>query len=326
MREEITINIIIDKDLKIPLYIQVKKKIADLISDGEIRVGSRLPTERELAKKLNVSRNTISNAYKELELDGILKSYQGRGTFVVEEVIPWKDKEVNNKILKFVDMALEEAMSVNMDMDDLVKMVKDRIDHKKSAMMKMEACYVECNIEQSKMFSKQLSKNTNMNVYPLTLNDLREMNDNTLEVLEKAKVIISTFNHINEVQELTKIMNKEVFGVAIIPDIETIVKIARYPEKTRFLFICISEKFMYKIKGALEMAGLDNLNIQYTNETDAHVIKEMISDKDVVIVSPGRYKEVEDLNHEHIDMIKFLYSLDDGSLKNLKAKMVDIQN
>ncbi len=284
-----------------------------------------MPTERELAKKLRISRNTISNAYKELESDGILKSYQGRGTFVVDEVIPWKNKDINNKILKFVDMALEEAMSVNMDMEELLDIVKKRIEQKKHAIMRMEACYVECNIEQSKMFSKQLSKNTNMNVYPLTINDLKEMDETTIAKLDKAKVIISTFNHIGEVKELTKGMMKEVFGVAIIPDIETIVKIARYPEKTKFLFVCISEKFMYKIKGALEMAGLDNLDIEYTNEIDENKLRDMLEGKDVVIVSPGRHKEIEELINKKVEIIKFLYSLDDGSLKNLKAKMVDIQ-
>ncbi|WP_338115263.1 GntR family transcriptional regulator [Oceanirhabdus seepicola] len=304
---------------------QVKRQIADLISSGDIKVGSRMPTERELAKKLRISRNTISNAYKELESDGILKSYQGRGTFVVEEVIPWKNKEINNKILKFVDMALEEALSVNMDVEELLDIVKKRIEETKHAMMRMEACYVECNIEQSKMFSKQLSKHTNMNVEPLTINDLKEMNENTITKIENAKVIISTFNHVGEVQELTKGMDKEVFGVAIIPDIETIVKIARYPDKTKFAFVCISEKFMYKIKGALEMAGLDNLDIEYTNETDKKQLQDMIEGKDVVIVSPGKYKVIEEINNKKIEIIKFLYSLDDGSLKNLKAKMVDIQ-
>lgn len=297
----------------------------ELIRNGEIRVGSKMPTERSLAKQLNVSRNTVSSAYKELEVDGILKSYQGKGTFVIEEVISWKNNDVNNKINKFIDMAFEEALSIGMNVDAFLGIVSDRVNKKQQAMMKMRAVYVECNIEQAKMFSKQLSKTTNMNVTPITVQELRNMDKNTVESLEKAKVIISTFNHVNEVSELTAHLNKEVFGVAIIPDIETIVKIARYPDGTKFLFVCISEEFMYKIKGALERAGLDNLDIVYMNSKNDEEIGQCIKNRDVIIVSPGRYNDVNNMNVGNKEIIKFLYSLEDGSVKNLKSKMVELE-
>lgn len=317
-------NIAVNKESRVPLYLQVKKQIMDQIRSGSLKVGSKMPTERELSEKLKLSRNTISSAYKELEKEGVLKSYQGKGTFVAEEAKPWKAKDIKDKIMKFVDFGLEEALETGMDIEEFLEIVTSRVKEKTDMMKRLTAVYVECNIEQSKMFSKQLSDSTDMNVIPLTIPDLKEMSKDTVNIIEKSQVVIATFNHVNEVARLISDFDKEILGIAINADLETIVKIARYPDDTKFGFLCISEEFMFKIKGALESAGLGNIDIKYSNTYIDEEIKDLIETSDVIIVSPGRYKEVDKFNHSNKDIIKFLYSLDDGSVKALKSKILEI--
>ncbi|MFD3155656.1 GntR family transcriptional regulator [Haloimpatiens sp. FM7330] len=306
---------------------QVKNQIMDLIKKGHLKVGYKMPTERELAQKLRVSRNTISTSYNELEQEGVLKSYQGKGTFVAEEAISWKDQNIRKRIVKFVDLGLEEALEIGIDPDSFLEIVIQRVKEKKDIMNKLVASYVECNIEQARMFSQQLNKISNMNVIPITLNDLKNMDKETKEKLEKTQVIIATFNHVNEVVELIKDTKKEVLGVAINPNIETIVKIARYTDGTKFGFVCISEEFMFKVKGALEGAGLGNIiDIQYSNSKDKEELAKLIDKSDVMIVSPGRYKEIKELNKDNKDIIEFLYDLDNDSVKALKSKIIEFKN
>jgi DNA-binding transcriptional regulator YhcF (GntR family) len=308
-----------------PLYLQVKKQIMDQIKNGSLKVGSKMATERELSEKLKVSRNTISVAYNELEQEGVLKSYQGRGTFVAEEARPWKAKSMEEKIIKFVDLGLEEALETGMNEEEFLELVTKRVKEKMELMSKITAVYVECNIEQSRMFSKELSRSTNMNVIPLTVNDLKKMDDSTRETVEKSQVVIATFNHVNEVIESIQGFNKEVLGVAINADLETIVKIARYPQETKFVFICISDEFMFKIRAALEKAGLGNIDIRYTNSLDKQELRKYIDEVDIIIVSPGRYKDVKDLNKDNKDVIEFIYSLDEGSVKALKPRILELK-
>lgn len=317
---EITLN----KKSGVPLYIQVKKQIMDLIIEGSLKVGSKMPTERELSETLKVSRNTVSSAYKELEIEGVLKSFQGKGTFVAEHNRVWKAKDVKDKIYKFLDLAFEEAIESGMDSKEFLKLVDKHIIEKVEKMNRTTAVYVECNVEQSRMFSKQLSDSTNMNVVPVTLNDLKSMDSKTKKALENSQIIVSTFNHVREVSRLTEIYKKEILGVAINADLGTIVKIARYPEGTRFGLFCISEEFMFKIQQALEEAGLGNINIEYTNSFVKDEIKRVMKESDVILVSPGRYKDIEEINSEHKDIIKFIYNLDDGSVNALKSKIVDL--
>ena len=65
------------------LYLQLAEALASAVAGGELDVGERLPSERELAGVLGVSRTTVVAAYRELEARGLARGHVGRGTFVV---------------------------------------------------------------------------------------------------------------------------------------------------------------------------------------------------------------------------------------------------
>jgi DNA-binding transcriptional MocR family regulator len=67
----------------VPLYIQVRDQIRALVHSGELRAGDRIPASRELAAQLGVHRTTIANAYAELEAEGLIEGFVGRGTFII---------------------------------------------------------------------------------------------------------------------------------------------------------------------------------------------------------------------------------------------------
>ena len=66
------------------LQLQIRQHLIDAISNGLIRPSEPLPASRALAKELNVARNTVIAAYKELEFDGYIKAQERRGYFVSE--------------------------------------------------------------------------------------------------------------------------------------------------------------------------------------------------------------------------------------------------
>ena len=63
-------------------YEYVIDNIRQMIADGELQAGQKLPSERELAEKFNVSRVPIREALKILEYMGVLDSSPGDGTYV----------------------------------------------------------------------------------------------------------------------------------------------------------------------------------------------------------------------------------------------------
>ena len=70
-----------------PLYQQIMETLRREIADGTLPAGSRLPSSRQLARDLRVSRITVVTAYAELEAEGVIESRAGSGTFVLP---PWE--------------------------------------------------------------------------------------------------------------------------------------------------------------------------------------------------------------------------------------------
>jgi DNA-binding transcriptional MocR family regulator len=64
------------------LYLRLQSNLEKAIREGEWSPGSKLPAERELAEQLQISRTTVTNAYRELEAKGLVRGYVGRGTYV----------------------------------------------------------------------------------------------------------------------------------------------------------------------------------------------------------------------------------------------------
>lgn len=64
------------------IYLQLAGEVSAAIADGRLNGGDRLPSERDLARVLGISRTTVVNAYRELEAEGLVRGHVGRGTFV----------------------------------------------------------------------------------------------------------------------------------------------------------------------------------------------------------------------------------------------------
>lgn len=71
-------------DSDIPLYTQLAGIIKHNISSGALATGQLLPSESELCRALDISRNTVRQAIGELESEGLVVRKRGKGTFVAD--------------------------------------------------------------------------------------------------------------------------------------------------------------------------------------------------------------------------------------------------
>ncbi|SKC92257.1 aminotransferase-like domain-containing protein [Maledivibacter halophilus] len=72
-----------NKTLNIPLYKQIVNYIKNKISTGQWDIGSKLPTQRELAKVFDVNRSTVVEALDELKAEGLIEANGRGGTIIV---------------------------------------------------------------------------------------------------------------------------------------------------------------------------------------------------------------------------------------------------
>ncbi|MCG2614657.1 PLP-dependent aminotransferase family protein [Terrimonas sp. NA20] len=88
------------------VYLQLADNILVLIRNGRLSSGQRLPPTRELAGYLQLNRVTVSKAYEELQMQGWLESFTGKGTFVTAH-LPGNNLKLQHK--STVGTALKKA-------------------------------------------------------------------------------------------------------------------------------------------------------------------------------------------------------------------------
>ena len=103
-----------------PLYSHLVALLEGAISRGDLPSGAKIPPERELARRLRISRTTVVSAYRELESRGLLRGYVGRGTFVCAAPEPsgapfaWRGK-IASAALRSNDSTLRDTIRNSSD-------------------------------------------------------------------------------------------------------------------------------------------------------------------------------------------------------------------
>lgn len=69
---------------KAPVTQQVARKLQEMIRGGELKLGEKLPSQRQLAERLNISRPTLREALLTLETLGLVRTLPARGTFIAD--------------------------------------------------------------------------------------------------------------------------------------------------------------------------------------------------------------------------------------------------
>ncbi len=308
----------------IPLYVQVKDKITSDIRLSVYKAGDKLPTERELSQLLGVSRNTISQAYRELEFEGILISLQGRGTFVADRDDKVRAANRRDLLQRVIDVALEESIQLGFTLDDFLGLAAVRANQKAAFMNNAQVVFVECNREQVEYFSRKLEFG-GVHIIPVVLSNLVRPDAEERLFAETADLVITTFFHYDEVRDILG-SKKEVLAISLDPELETIVQVARISSDKDVGLVCRSENFAGKVISALKQAGLTELASKLKFIIDPEDIANFVKNLDVVIVSPGRRREVETYCRHRQNVIEFIFKADAASANLLRAALAEVRH
>jgi GntR family transcriptional regulator len=113
------INFTIDYSCGAPIYRQIIDQIRFGIASGQLKLGEQLPTVRALAVELKVNLNTVSKAYKELEIRDILETQQGTGTFINKTELVAPEKERKDKLTEICMQFSSIALSYGFTLDEV---------------------------------------------------------------------------------------------------------------------------------------------------------------------------------------------------------------
>ena len=117
-------DIIISNSSGDPIYEQIYSQIKASIMNGILKEGDALPSMRVLAQQLRISVITTKRAYEELERDGFIESYTGRGSFIKKQNAEFLREEILKQTENLLDEACSKAKQCGITLDELREMLE----------------------------------------------------------------------------------------------------------------------------------------------------------------------------------------------------------
>lgn len=112
-----------------PVYIQVAERIRRRVITGEYKVGTQIPSVRQIAMEATVNPNTVQRALVELETEGLLETRGTLGRFVTEDVSVI-ERGKQSMIHSLVNSFITDAMRLGLTKEQIEAAVKEVTDER----------------------------------------------------------------------------------------------------------------------------------------------------------------------------------------------------
>ncbi len=116
-------DIILKNSSDAPIYQQIIDQIKAQIIEGKLTAGDALPSMRTLASQLRISVITTKRAYEELEREGYIENFTGKGCFVKSQNTDFLREETIRQTEELLAQVCKKARLCGLNADDLKEMV-----------------------------------------------------------------------------------------------------------------------------------------------------------------------------------------------------------
>lgn len=113
----------INPSSNVSVYVQLENLIHFGIASGKLNAKDRLPPARELAEKLDINMNTVSKAYRDLVVMGLLSTRRGLGVFINEGIEEQCRRFCRKTIVTHIYESVAEAMTAGFDKQEILDVV-----------------------------------------------------------------------------------------------------------------------------------------------------------------------------------------------------------
>ena len=276
------LNLKLDGNGDSPLYKQIVDAIQRAVHTGKLPSGYKLPTVRELADEMGISRGTIKHAYDQLERLSIVEMTQGKGTFVLGQTEE-DNASRKEKAMAAIDQLFEQLEDLGFTPREMEIYVGLKLRGLEEKYDVVKVAIMDCNPETLHLIEDQLSQIGYAEVASFGLSQLNE-------VVEKLNsdydLILTTSTHYAQVEHF--IHPSKILGMmALMPTTQTIIQLAKILDEASVGIVTASDNF----------AGIIRRNCQgmgdWSKHMEAHLLgnrdklRLFLMDKDVIILPEG---------------------------------------
>lgn len=303
-----------------PIYKQIVEQVIAGIRRGELAPGARLPTERELAARLQVARGTVKKAYKELADNNLVEVVQGSGTYVFRDRHV-HEAEYRRQAVQLIDALLDRLESWEIPETEVAALFRLSLAKHAPSGRSVRAAVVDCNPESLLLFKRQLQEIPGLRTSAFSIDALL-MEDDPARLLEGFDLVLTTVTHHAELSRHLAPHGIAPVAVAVAPSRETLVELAALGEGGEVGILCQSNKFSNLVLEQRELLTGAKRPLPVCFDSDPERALAFVRRFRAVVVSPDlpllAHEEARRELDRYVDgggrVVPFDYRIDRGSL------------
>jgi DNA-binding transcriptional regulator YhcF (GntR family) len=166
LRLKLLMKIWLSKNSEVPVREQLITQITLGIASGDLAIGTRLPSTREIAQRYKIHSNTVSNAYQILAENGWLEFKKGSGFYVRESKSETLENSLDKIIAQFVKTAQKQGFTT--------VEIKNRLLHLLDSQQSNQLFVIENDAEFREILISEIREITNLEIVGTNLNDFEQ--------------------------------------------------------------------------------------------------------------------------------------------------------
>jgi DNA-binding transcriptional regulator YhcF (GntR family) len=283
----------VDRDLPVPLGVQLRGLIEYGIACGELLPGARLPSVRELADELGVAPMTVSQVYRELKEGGLIEARSGLGTFVTENGGPVGLDPRLPALQRRLDGVIEDALALGLGPSELATMITARFSRRSRApsaqrRIVMVGLFADATRDYARAIAERLDGLAS--VVPTTVDALERTG--ARELCESADLVVTFANQRRAVA--ARLPATEVTSISFIPSEETRRALAGIDPLAQLGVISRVPEFLSIMKRGVHRFA-PHVRAVRAAVVDTEALDQVLAWSDVVVIATGAESVAERL-------------------------------
>jgi DNA-binding transcriptional regulator YhcF (GntR family) len=306
----------LDRDRHESFLDQTRDQIISALHAGLMRRGDRLPSLRQVAGLSSLNVKTVMRVYTQLQQEGLVVLRRGSGAFLAVHDPGGFEPAQAVSLGRLLRRHLDEAAGMSLTPATYAALVQRLVS--RSALKDRSVAVLECNEEQVRLISKELTTRIGVKAHPILLEDLG--GKSVTSILRACSIVAVTDFHVKEGSEIAKRFHKPLVRVRLRRDyLPAIMEAAR---RGRLTMIVSSTAFVPAFKRALGLLGLQREyldRIAVVGEADRGSMKRAVATADAVYISPLCEHGLRGLVPRSAHLLSFTHHLASDSVEELEA-------
>ncbi len=297
---------------------QIKRQIRIMIDDKELMPGQALPSAKDLADILNVNRNTVAGAYRELAAERILKTVVGSGTFVREDIVTTS----TDALREIFDEAFDKAVAAGFSPDGITDFLLGAVTTRFGSIAAARVLVVECNQPGLETISRALRTEFSVKTTDVLIQHLETSPQILAELLSEADLIVCGLNHVEDLRKIIPVIDVEIVGVLFKPHIQVMNAFLRLPQGTKVGLTCVNQRSTESFFKEIIFSGGSSLTKMWAGQDNVERLMKLVEQCQVIFATNFVYDRIVLMARPGTRVVKVDLSLDRANLDLVRERLL----